>query len=174
MNKLHHSFFTYWLAGMAVTIALFVTGCGFQLRGQAELPPSMSITYLDLEGPGISGVVGQNLRDALQSSGVDVTSERDKASAVFKSLDYRTGRRVLSVNSDGKVQEYQLFSALVFEVRDGEGQVIVPSQKVSLTRNVLFNENDVLGMVNEQERLRKEMDADLVRLTMLRLEASQK
>ena len=172
MGKTRQSYFIVRGACLAIAIVLFVSGCGFQLRGKAELPPAMLTTYL--EGPGLAGVIGQNLRDALQSSGVDVTSERGKASAVFRSLDYRSGRRVLSVNASGKVQEYQLFTALVFEVRDDKGKVIVPSQKVSLVRNVLFNENDVLGMVNEQARLRKEMDTDLVRLTMLRLEASQR
>jgi LPS-assembly lipoprotein len=172
MSEIHRSYFIVRVAGLAIAIVLCVPGCGFQLRGKVELPPAMSTTYL--EGPGLDGVIGQNLRDALQSSGVDVTSERGKASAVFRSLDYRAGRSVLSVNSSGKVQQYQLYTALVFEVRDDKGKVVVPSQKVSLVRNVLFDENDVLGMVNEQARLRKEMNADLVRLTMLRLEASQR
>jgi outer membrane lipopolysaccharide assembly protein LptE/RlpB len=79
---------------------------------------------------------------------------------------------VLSVNASGKVQEYQLYSLFVFEVKDAKGGIITPRQSVSLARNFLFNQDDVLGMVNEQASIQQEMDRDLVRLTILRLEAS--
>jgi len=81
---------------------------------------------------------------------------------------------VLAVNASGKVQEYQLYSLFVFEVRDAQGRVITPRQSISMVRNFLFNQDDVLGMVNEQASIQHEMDRDIVSLTILRLEASGK
>jgi LPS-assembly lipoprotein len=145
-------------------------GCGFRLRGEAHLPPAMSVTYLD--GAGGTGGLGMGLRAALQNAGVTVTTDRSQATAILNTLDYRSGRRVLSVNASGKVQEYQLYSLFVFEVKDAKGNIITPRQSVSLARNFFFNQDDVLGMVNEQDSIQQEMNRDLVRLAILRLEAS--
>ena len=155
------------LAGAAVT----GVGCGFRLRGEAQLPPEMSVTYL--QGAAGTGALGMGLRTSLQNAGVTVTSDRSQATAVLNTLDYRSGRRVVSVNASGKVQEYQLYSLFVFEVRDAQGRVVTPRQNVSLARNFLFNQDDVLGMVNQQASIQQEIERDLVRLTVLRLEASR-
>jgi LPS-assembly lipoprotein len=155
------------LVGMAVASV----GCGFRLRGEAHLPTEMAVTYL--QGAGGTGALGMGLRTALQSAGVTVTNDRSQATAILNTLDYRSGRRVLSVNASGKVQEYQLYSLFVFEVKDAKGRVITPRQNISLARNFLFNQDDVLGMVNEQASIQQEMERDLVRLTILRLEASR-
>jgi LPS-assembly lipoprotein len=158
------------LVAVLALAAVASVGCGFRLRGEAQLPRAMSVTYL--EGAGGAGVLGTGLRKALQTAGVTVTTDRSQATAILTTLDYRSGRRVLSVNASGKVQEYQLYSLFVFEVKDAKGRIITSRQSVSLARNFLFNQDDVLGMVNEQASIQQEMDRDLVRLTILRLEAS--
>jgi LPS-assembly lipoprotein len=158
------------LAAVLAWAAVTSVGCGFRLRGEAHLPPAMSVTYL--EGAGGKGAIGMGLRAALQNAGVAVTTDRSQATAILNTLDYRSGRRVLSVNASGKVQEYQLYSLFVFEVRDAKGRIITPRQSISLARNFFFNQDDVLGMVNEQDSIQQEMNRDLVRLAILRLEAS--
>jgi len=157
---------------LLISATLAVLGCGFHLRGKATLPPEMSMIYL--EGAAGTGAIGAGLRKALQTGGVTVTPDRSQATAILNTLDYRSGRRVLAVNASGKVQEYQLYSLFVFEVRDAQGRVITPRQSISMVRNFLFNQDDVLGMVNEQASIQQEMDRDIVSLTILRLEASGK
>ena len=80
-------------------------------------------------------------------------------------------RRVLSVSSEGKVSEYELYQTLEFKVRDAAGRELLAPQYLELTRDYLFEKEDVLGKSNEEEILRRDMHRDLVRLIMLRLEA---
>ncbi len=56
----------------AILLTLLLTGCGFQLRGQASLPPEMRVTYVQtpssLTPP---GSVSRQLPQALARNGVD-------------------------------------------------------------------------------------------------------
>ena len=134
----------------------------------------MQRTYLD--GPDRSEIyVG--LRRALVASGVTLVEDPADAGAVLRLSNERSGRRVLSVGRDARVSEYEVYSTITFEVRRaGSGQgadraAIVEPQQLRLTREYLYDSSGVLGKSDEEALLREEMQRDLVRLIMYRLEA---
>jgi LPS-assembly lipoprotein len=151
----------FLLAGFPVVFS----ACGFHMQGRVGLGPEFAQTYVTGIGERDRFVVG--LKDQLRVGGAALSGDIGAATAVV-SLSDDEGRRVLSVSSDGEVSEYELFYKMTIEVR-GKEKVLLPSQTLVVTREVLFDENAVLGNEAEQDVLLDEMKQDMVRLVMLRL-----
>ena len=159
----------YLVAGLAVALLFALSACGFHLRGQVQLAPQLSKVYI--EGGSPYDPLVRDLTRALTGAGATVVEDPQSATAVLQILNNSGDRRVLSVRSTGKVQEYELYQTFTFRVRDAAGRELLAAQPLELTREYLFDVNDVLSTSNEEEALRRDMRRDLVRLAMLRLEA---
>lgn len=156
-----------WPVWVALLVAL-LQGCGFQPRGKVALPEALSNTYI--EGVADYSELGASLERQLEANGVHVVNHPKKATAIIRISQVRSGRRVIAVNEKGKAQEFALFSQLVFEVLGQDKQVLLKRQTVSVTRDFIFDENDVLGKVAEASLILEDMNKDLVRLMMFRLQ----
>ena len=113
---------------------------------------------------------GANLRRQLRAKGVVIVENADESTATLRVTRNRTGKRVLSVNDKGKVQEFELYVSVAFEVKDQDKSVLLKNQTISLTREFLFDENDVLGKAQEEQLVFKNMRKDLVRLMIFPLQ----
>ena len=60
-----------------------------------------------------------------------------------------------------------------FELRTAAGQVVFEKQNLKLVRDFLFDTEDVLGKGREEAVLIEDMQQDMVRLIMLRLQAAR-
>ena len=145
-----------------------LSGCGFHLRGKVELPPEMSRTYIT--GLPQFTEFGANLRRQLRANGVVIVEDADESTATLRVTRNRTGKRVLSVNDKGKVQEFELYVSVAFDVKDQDKSVLLENQTISLRREFLFDENDVLGKAQEEQLVFRNMRKDLVRLMIFRLQ----
>lgn len=150
-------------------MALLSTACGFHLRGDVKLAAALNKVYI--EGANPYDPLVRELTRSLTTTGATVVEESKDATAVLQILKNSGSRRVLSVSSVGKVREYELYQTLDFKVRDAAGLELLAPQHLELTRDYLFDTDNVLGKTNEEETLRRDMRRDLVRLVMLRLEA---
>ncbi len=148
---------------------LLLSACGFHLRGEVKLAPQLSRVYID--GASRFDPLMRELTQSLKGTGSSVVTNIGDATAVLQVLVNRSDRRVLSVQATGKAQEYELYQILEFSVRDTAGRELLSPQRLEMTRDYLFDPNDVLGKASEEETLRRDMRRDLVRLVMLRLEA---
>ena len=54
----------------------------------------------------------------------------------------------------------------------GPQDLLIPRQMLELTRDFTFNPEDVLGKSDEEAELLRDMQHDMVRLIMLRLQAA--
>ena len=72
------------------------------------------------------------------------------------------------------MREYQLRYRVTFRVHDGKGGVFVPLSTVELTRDITFNDSDVLSKEAEEQLLYRDMQRDMVQQIMRRLAAAQK
>ena len=80
-------------------------------------------------------------------------------------------RRVLSVGTTGKVEEYEVHYGASYSVERGNGESLIPKETLGEQRSYSFNEADVLAKDAEQERLVQDMRRDVVRQMMLRLQS---
>ena len=129
---------------LAVLLVLAgLSACGFHLRGEVKLRPGLE--QLRLAGVDPYSELGRMLVRGLEGAGARVLAPGDTGPAAeLRILDSRRERRVLSVRATGKVQEYELVQHLDFE--------------------------DPLGKSGEEAALYREMQSDLVRLLLGRLE----
>ena len=155
---------------LAVLCVLLLSGCGFHLRGtetsRVQLPP----TYLT--GP--AGPLQREVRHYLAVSAVPVVEEQKDAQLVINLIGEDVQRRVLSVGSTGKVEEYEVHYGATYSVARANGARLIPKETLGQQRSYSFNETDVLAKDTEQQRLVQDMRRDVVRQMMLRLQSALK
>ena len=103
---------------------------------------------------------------------MQVTEQRAAATAVLRIHENDRGRDVLSVNTSGKVLEYQLRQTIRFSVATAENLPVVEQQTVTLSRAYLYSSTDVLGSEREKEAVRSTLQKNLVNMAMLRIAAA--
>ena len=84
------------------------------------------------------------------------------------------GQRVISVDANGKVLEYELRLDAGFEVLGKGAVVLTPNQSLELTRQLTFSGTDELGQRNEATMMRGDMLNDMADQIIRRLQAQLK
>ena len=150
--------------------ALALAGCGFQLRGTAKLPFE-TLYMAPTTTPGIALDVKRNIQAGTSTAIVD---DPKKADALLEFTQVLQQKVILSLAATGRVREYQLRYIVGFRVHDGKGAEFVPATTVQLTRDITFNDSDVLAKETEEQLLYRDMQNDMVQQLMRRLAAAQK
>lgn len=157
---------------MLLHILLFsmLSGCGFHLRGAVELPAAM--TEVAIQGTKPYGELGVALRNGFARVGGEVVESVQQAQSVLVITRDTSQRRVLSVDSSGQANQYELEYTLGFRLDDPEGVTRVVGQSIQLRRHYTYNPNQALAKADEEARLVREMREEAVRQMLLRLKAS--
>jgi LPS-assembly lipoprotein len=150
----------------AVTFVLCAAlgACGFQLRGTASLP--FDKLYLPPTGGGIALDLKRNIQSGTHTAVVD---DPKTADALLEFSQETREKRILSLGTNGRVREYQLRYLVGFRVHDQKGGEFLPLNQVVLTRDVTFNDSDVLSKESEEQLLYRDMQTDMVQQIMRRL-----
>ena len=152
---------------LPVAISMLLASCGFQLRGQAQLP------FQSLYVPGSSPLVVELKRNLASASKARLVSDPKEAEAILGFTGETREKVILSYNTDGKVSEYQLRYRVGFRVTDPKGQVYVPTSEILLTRDIAFNDAQVLSKESEEGLLYRDMQSDMVQQILRRLVAAK-
>ena len=78
-------------------------------------------------------------------------------------------KTILSVNAQGRVSEYRLQLTYTFRIVNQKGQVLVPPNEVAITRDVSYDDSNILAKESEENLLWRDMTGDLVNQIMRRL-----
>jgi LPS-assembly lipoprotein len=154
-------------------------GCGFQLRRQHDM------AFRSIQLSGFSGIspLATELARALEASGVTVVESTLQATQAasaaqvpvthveFVALQDTRDTLVSAKTAFGQVRTMTARSILRFEVRRGDGSVLLPASDVSLARDLSYNERDALAKQDESEALTRAMQTDIVNQVMRRLAA---
>ena len=152
---------------LCAAAALWVASCGFQLRGQTQLP--FGTLYIPAGSP-LAVDLKRNLGAASNTRLVDRPNDAD---AILGFTQEAREKVILSFNSAGRVREYQLRYRVGFRVTDPKGQVYIPTSEILLTRDISFNDSQVLAKETEEVLLYRDMQADMVQQIMRRLAAAR-
>ncbi|MEZ5543022.1 MAG: hypothetical protein R3F42_13415 [Pseudomonadota bacterium] len=155
---------------LLLLVAVLLAGCGFHLRGSADLPPAMAVTHI--QGIRPFGTLADDFSAALRLRGVKVTDRAHLATALLQIIEDRTDKDVLSVDIHGNVLEYELRQTIRFAVTAADGTTVVPEQSVALSRDYIFSSTDVLGKQREEQVVRATLQENLVGMAMLRIAAA--
>ncbi|MDX5332454.1 MAG: LPS assembly lipoprotein LptE [Gammaproteobacteria bacterium] len=147
---------------------LLAAGCGFQLRGAANLPPEMARTYIS--GLDARDVLFLELKRQLRAMGVEVVDGPEQATAQLRFLERRDTRRVLSVGNQATVREYELMTSVRFDARGIGNDFRRDPVTLTATRELSFDETNVHSTAGEEALLREDMQRDMVQRVLRRLE----
>ncbi|MGI9220824.1 MAG: LPS assembly lipoprotein LptE [Woeseiaceae bacterium] len=153
-------------AFLVTTMLLWLTGCGFHLQGQTEVPEEMQRTYIATDDE--YSIFYRELRRQLEANGIEVVSSSVDASATLSIHLDDTGQRVLSVSARNVPTEYEVFYTIEYSVASGEA-ALQPRQFISLTKDYTYDETLVLGKAQEEQVLREAIAADLARTVLRQL-----
>ena len=146
-----------------------VAGCGFRLRGTAEVP--FETLYL----PGATGGIALDLKRYIQAgTNARAVDDPAKADAVLQFTEEARLKEVLSLTGTGKVREFRLRYRVGFRVHDNKGTDFVPISVIQLTRDVTFNDAEILAKEREEQLLFRDMQTDMVQQILRRLAAAKR
>ena len=154
----------------ALICASLLAGCGFQLRGTAELPFD-TLYMAPTAAPGVALDLKRNIQSGTRTTVVD---DPKKAEALLEFAQEVREKVILSLAATGRVREFQLRYRVIFRVHDGKGGEFLPLSTVQLTREVTFNDSEVLAKETEEQLLYRDMQFDMVQQIMRRLAAAQR
>lgn len=148
---------------------MLLAGCGFRLRGTAEVP--FQTLYLPGADSGIALDLKRNIQAGTQAR---VVEDAKQAEAILVFTEENRGKEILSLGGTGRVVEFQLRYRVGFRVHDGKGGDYVPQTSIALTRDITFNDTDVLAKEAEEQLLFRDMQSDMVQQIMRRLASAQR
>ena len=149
-------------------LALTLSACGFQLRGTSSLP--FETLYIPKADAGIA----LDLKRYIQSGSPTVVVNDPKSAEAQLELTGETKvRNILSLSGAGRVRELQLVYRVNLRVHDGKGGEFLPATPFSITRDLTYNDSDVLSKEVEEANIYREIQADLVQQILRRLSAAQ-
>jgi LPS-assembly lipoprotein len=148
---------------------VLLAGCGFKLLGTADVP------FQTLYIPGSSGGIALDLKRNIQAgTAARVIDDAKQADAILEFSEESREKDILSLTGTGRVREFQLRYRVGWRVHDGRGGTYVPQNTIQLTRDVTFNDAEVLAKEAEEQLLFRDMQTDMVQQIMRRLAAAER
>jgi len=145
---------------------MVLSACGFQLRGQQDYP----FKRLAIAGAP-PAFVGRLTRMVQGGSDTVVVNSAANADAILRVTEGR-GTSVLTMNSLGVVEEYQLNYSLSYTLVGADGTVLIPGSVISLNRAMTYSDQYSQAKSAESDLLFADMQNDAVDQLTRRLTSS--
>lgn len=149
--------------------AALLTACGFHLRGDASLPPEMTMTQMVIDDE--YSTLARRVRLMLEQTGVRFVGS-DQATAILEIPTNRVVTEVLTIGDNARVKEYRITHTVSFRLIAADGETLVPQQTLRQAREISFDEQKILAASREQEYLKEDLAETLARLLVTRLETA--
>ena len=159
---------TFRFATLILVLAL--SACGFHLRGAMALPYNLDpvkVVSTDRYSP-----LALTLAEALTRAGATPATADTENPAVLELLAERWGDTPVSVDERGRAQEFSLRYAVVFELRNGDGTLLVPRQNIELSRDYISVPEASIGTEGERDILVREMRREMAASVLRRIDAA--
>ena len=153
------------IALLFTMVLMVLSGCGFQLRGTADL----AFKNVYIQGGKLS--ITRDLERTLKINGVQIADKSEDAELMLDLVGESNQKRIMSLSGGGLVREFELIYLLNFRVREASNPIWGPVQTIRNRRDFSYNDNALLGKAEEEERLNADMRQDAIREVLRRLTA---
>lgn len=159
---------SWLLRGACLALFMLLSACGFALRGVTPMP--FDTLYVGIPDNSQFGAdVRRSLRAA--SPNTKLVDTPKEAQAILQQVaDTRTLREV-SLNAQGRVEEYELGINFTFRLIDNKGRALIPDTTLSIYREMPYDDQVVQAKQGQIETLYKAMQRDLVTRVLRRMTA---
>jgi LPS-assembly lipoprotein len=160
-------------AALALGLTVLLSACGFHLRGSnGSFMLPFATMYIGLPDTSPLAIgLKRYIRAIGSTEVVDIKDGADAVLEVLSDPERNRTKTILSLNKNGRVQEYQLGYSINFRVLDKAGNQLLAPTTISLVRPITFDESQVLAKETEEAALYRDMRNDLVQQIMRRLAA---
>jgi LPS-assembly lipoprotein len=149
---------------LILTLAFFLSGCGYHLRGSIELPEALKNMYVF----GASSPLHAEMVGMLRTSKAKMATSPNDAGIVIKVMKEDIRNRVLSIGSTGKSSEVELDYYLRFQFFDKHENPMMDEQTIELTREYFNDQTSILAKDNEAALITKEIYKQAARMLLAR------
>ncbi len=140
------------------------SGNSFHLRKNIDLPKA--VQQVQLTGLNNEHGLYKVFDIALEESGGQLLK---KASTIINISGLREDKRVVSYTRTRKVREYLVFLKLDYSVQINS-QKASEKLRIRLDRSFIYDANFALGKVEEEDKIREDLQKEAARIIMLRLQ----
>ncbi|MDX1692784.1 MAG: LPS assembly lipoprotein LptE [Ketobacteraceae bacterium] len=150
---------------VAALVLLTISGCGFHLRGNMDIP--MRYQQLRLNANPNSDFT-KALIDQLQANDIRIV---EQAPINVTITDDDVEVRTVSYSSRSKSAEKEIVRRVEFLVEDRQNkELIVPRSEIQARRAYLYDDTKVAAMQEQEALIREELAFDLATRLMLKLQ----
>lgn len=154
---------------IALLCTLLIAGCGFKLRGAADLP----FDTLYVQAPVGSQFAQQFRRVVTAGSSTRIVDDAKTAAATLALVSESREKSILSLSGAGRVREFQLRYRMTYRLLDKNAVETIPASEILLTRDFSFNDQETLSKESEEALLFRDMQNDAVQQLVRRLQAAR-
>lgn len=162
----------------ASLIVLLLTGCGFQLQGDIQLPQAVRV--IELQVTDRQSEFASLLARRLSDAGVEVrwallpvtVVAQDSSSVARLQIEQDEFiERIASVSARNVPREYELTYRVQYSFRPTLAQTAsaIEAEELALSREFSFNERAVLAKQREREQLRSTLANELAGMVIQRI-----
>lgn len=154
------------MLGLACLLAL--GACGFHLKGATPLPFHSIYTNVDLDS-----AFGARLQRTILANSPDTRFTRDRAQAdvYLHQMSESQNLRQLSIDAEGRVEEYELNLDFTFQLLDKAGHVLLAPTTLHSVRELPYNDRIVQAKESEITRTFRDMRDSLIDQILRRISA---
>jgi LPS-assembly lipoprotein len=153
----------------ALLCTLLLAACGFQLRGEANLP----FETLYVQAPTGSQFAIQVRRMITAGSSTKIIDNAKGAEATLVLVGEKREKNILSLSGTGRVSEYQLRYLMSYRVMDRNAVEIIPVTEIALKRDLSYSDAELLSKEAEDALLFRDMQNDAVQQLLRRLQLTK-
>ena len=143
-------------------IMMMISSCGYQLRGSMDVDGLENIIIISNGHTSISNMLSQKL-----GSSVILQIQDYNTYPVVKINSISSRKRQLSVNSSGRVDEYEISKSLEYEIISSENNSVTGTLKASGSYD--FNESRMQSTSEQEKITNNAIDKVLVRKLIQKL-----
>lgn len=138
---------------------MLLAACGFRLKGVTPLP--FDTLYTNIAE---NSSFGAAMRRAIVAASPATRIVTDPTEAEARLIQLANNERVrqLSIDADGRVEEYELNLEFVFQLVDSAGRVILPPTTLRATREIPYDDTMVQAKQSEITTLFQQMQQSMV------------
>ena len=154
----------FQLAALLIAV-LMLSSCAFHLRERADMP--FKTLYLDAENPKTLFIA--DLRRSIEANHVQLVNTSAQADVVLKIVFEIADKQILTLGSNGRVNEFRLNYRISVRAYDLMQQDWIPAEEMSLHRDLSYDDTIVLAKEAEEALLYQNMRSDMVQQIVRRL-----
>ena len=143
------------------------SSCGYQLRGSLDIDELQNIKVIASDSNKIATLLEQKILSYKKDN-----SFIDSKYPAVKISNLKSETRQLSVNSSGRVDEYEISKKLDYELMLSETETLKGSLRASASYD--FNESQMQGTREKEIIANNSIDQRLLRKLLLKLKAALK